>query len=278
MSAGVGATTHALIIDGVPVSCTLSGIDRNDRDPVVLLPGVGGTAASDFSFLLPLLARAHPVLAVDLHYDSGETPQLNGLADQLAEVLRQLLPGRQVAIVGFSVGATVAAYFAAQIPADQNRGIASLVLVTPVLRASNRHRMLAALRSGLADGDLEALRNLDIFAAYSSTFLDQHSPEPFLPGAITSAQCELFANTDLTDALPRISVPTLVIGGTHDDIAGVNQARLIFASLPNARYAEIDSGHSVLAERPAEVLSIIREFLAHPLRHSSGSVLEAARP
>ena len=275
MSAGTGgsATTRTVIVEGAPVVCTLSGIDQHDSDPVVLLPGVGGSTASEFSFLLPLLARTRRVLAVDLRYGSTEVPGIDGLLDQLAEVLRQLLPGRRVTLVGFSVGATVAASFAAQ-----NPGVASLVLVTPVLRASNRHRLLAVLRANLSEGDPTVLRSLDIFSAYSSNFLEEHSPEPFLAGAISAAQFELFAETELTDALPRITIPTLVVGCTHDDLAGVEAARMLFASLPNARYAEIDSGHAVLAERPAEVLAIIREFVSHPLRHRAGSVLEAARP
>ena len=275
MSAGTGdsVTTRTVIVEGAPVVCTLSGIDQHDSDPVVLLPGVGGSTASEFSFLLPLLARTRRVLAVDLRYGSTEVPGIGGLLDQLAEVLRQLLPGRRVTLVGFSVGATVAASFAAQKP-----GVASLVLVTPVLRASNRHRLLAVLRANLSEGDPTALRSLDIFSAYSSNFLEEHSPEPFLAGVISAAQVELFAETELTDALPRITIPTLVVGCTHDDLAGVEAARTLFASLPNARYAEIDSGHAVLAERPAEVLAIIREFVSHPLRHRAGSVLEAARP
>ena len=275
MSAGTGdsATTRTVIVEGAPVVCTLSGIDQHDSDPVVLLPGVGGSTASEFSFLLPLLARTRRVLAVDLRYGSTEVPGIDGLLAQLAEVLRQLLPGRRVTLVGFSVGATVAASFAAQ-----NPGVASLVLVTPVLRASNRHRLLAVVRANLSEGDPTVLRSLDIFSAYSSNFLEEHSPEPFLAGAISAAQFELFAETELTDALPRITIPTLVVGCTHDDLAGVEAARTLFASLPNARYAEIDSGHAVLAERPAEVLAIIREFVSHPLRHRAGSVLEAARP
>ena len=275
MSAGTGdsATTRTVIVEGAPVVCTLSGIDQHDSDPVVLLPGVGGSTASEFSFLLPLLARTRRVLAVDLRYGSTEVPGIDGLLDQLAEVLRQLLPGRRVTLVGFSVGATVAASFAAQ-----NPEVASLVLVAPVLRASNRHRLLAVLRANLSEGDPTALRSLDIFSAYSSNFLEEHSPEPFLAGVISAAQFELFAETELTDALPRITIPTLVVGCTHDDLAGVEAARTLFASLPNARYAEIDSGHAVLAERPAEVLAIIREFVSHPLRHRAGSVLEAARP
>ena len=275
MSAGTGdsVTTRTVIVEGAPVVCTLSGIDQHDSDPVVLLSGVGGSTASEFSFLLPLLARTRRVLAVDLRYGSTEVPGIDGLLDQLAEVLRQLLPGRSVTLVGFSVGATVAASFAAQ-----NPGVASLVLVTPVLRASNRHRLLAVLRANLSEGDPTALRSLDIFSAYSSNFLEEHSPEPFLAGLISAAQVELFAETELTDALPRITIPTLVVGCTHDDLAGVEAARTLFASLPNARSAEIDSGHAVLAERPAEVLAIIREFVSHPLRHRAGSVLEAARP
>jgi pimeloyl-ACP methyl ester carboxylesterase len=272
-SAGAGQTARTVSVVGVPVLCTLSGIDQHHSDPVVLLPGVGGTTASDFSFLLPLLARTRRVLAVDLSYGSAETPDLDGLLDQLAEVLRQLLPGRTVTLIGFSMGATVAASFSAQ-----NPGVASLVLVTPVLRASNRHRLLAVLRSHLSASDPEALSSLDIYSAYSSIFLDQHSPEPFLTGAVTAAQFALFADTDLTGALPQITIPTLVVGCTNDDLAGVEAARLLFASLPNARYAEIDSGHAVLVERPAEVLAIIREFVFHPVRHRAGSVLEAARP
>lgn len=268
---GVGTTT--VTVDDAAVLCIASGVDCEGVDPVVLLPGVGGTTESDFSFLLPLLARTHRVLAVDLQYSAAQPVNLDAVLRQLGEVLRQELPGRHVTLVGFSVGATVAAAYA-----GVNSDVASLVLVTPVVRASNRHRLLAGLRSRLTTGDPEALRSLDTLFAYSSSFLEGHSPEPFLPGRNTTAQLDLFVSTDLAETLPLITIPTLVVGCTHDDLAGVDQARVLFASLPNARYAEIDSGHAVLAERPAEVLAIIREFVAHPLRHRAGSVLEGARP
>jgi pimeloyl-ACP methyl ester carboxylesterase len=271
-------TAHTVIVKGIPVLCTLAGSDPNGSDPngsdpVVLLPGAGGTTASDFEFLLPLLARTRRVLAVDLFYGAAEPADLDSLLDQLAEVLLQVLPGRTVALVGFSVGATVAAAFA-----GRNPTISCLVLVTPVLRASNRHRTLEALRSNLSVGHPEVIRSLDIFSAYSSTFLQLNSPEPFLPGANTAAQLHLFATSDLTAVLPQITVPTLVVGCTKDDLAGVEAARLLFASLPDARYIEIDSGHAVLVERPAEILAIIREFVSHPVSHPAGSMLEAARP
>jgi pimeloyl-ACP methyl ester carboxylesterase len=285
------ATIRTVNVGGVDVSCTLSGFDGFDAfdafdergidergmggqsvDPVILLAGIGGTAASDFSFLLPLLARTRPVLAVDLGYGGG-SGRLDGLVDQLAGVLSAVLPGRRVSLVGFSVGATVGAAFAADNPV-----VASLVLVTPVVRASRRHRMLAALRGHLDAAGDDGLRVLDIFSAHSAMFLEKHSPEPFSKDGATSAQMSLFADSDLTGALPHVTAPTLVVGCTHDDIAGVDGALEVFASLSNCRYAEIDSGHAVLAERPAEVLAMIREFVSHPARLRAGSVREEARP
>jgi pimeloyl-ACP methyl ester carboxylesterase len=277
MSADAGTTTVIVTVDDAVVRCTLSGVDRQGTDPVVLLPGLGGSTEREFSFLRPLLARASRVLAVDLNYAAAAPADLAPVLGQLAAVLRQVVPGRRVTLVGFSVGATVAAAFAETSPE-----VASLVLVAPVLRASDRHRRVAALRSLLATGDPEALRSLDLFAAHSPSFLQARLPEPFAANedenADTAAKHQLFVGTDLAESVRKVTVPTLVVGATQDDLAGIDQARMFFASLPNARYAEIDSGHAVLAERPAEVLALIREFAAHPLRHRAGSVLERARP
>jgi len=277
MSTDAGTTTVIVTVDDAVVRCTLSGVDREGRDPVVLLPGLGGSTEREFSFLRPLLARTSRVLAVDLHYAAAAPADLAPVLGQLAAVLRQVVPGRRVTLVGFSVGATVAAAFAETSPE-----VTSLVLVAPVLRASDRHRRVAALRSLLATGDPEALRSLDLFAAHSPSFLQARLPEPFAANedenADTAAKHQLFVGTDLAESVRKVTVPTLVVGATQDDLAGIDQARMFFASLPNARYAEIDSGHAVLAERPAEVLALIREFAAHPLRHRAGSVLEGARP
>lgn len=271
MSADAGTSTVIVRVGDSVVRCSLAGVDRG-ADPVVLLPGLGGE--SEFSFLVPLLARTGRVLAIELDYAPGELAStLEQLGGQLAAALRQVLPAQSVTLVGFSVGATVAAAFAAT-----SREVASLVLVAPVLRASNRHRLVAGLRSRLASNDPDSLGSLDLFASHSPSFLQAHDPAPARPDEATAARHRLFVDTDLAESVPHITVPTLVVGAIQDDLAGIDQARILFASLPNARYAEVDSAHAVLAERPAEVLALIREFVAHPLRHRPGSVLEGARP
>jgi pimeloyl-ACP methyl ester carboxylesterase len=271
MIAEAGASTVGVTVGDSVVRCSLSGVDGGGA-PMVVLPGLGGE--SELSFLVPVLARTGRVLAIDLDYaPRGLASTLDQLVGQLAAVLHKLLPARSVTLVGFSVGATVAAAFAAT-----SREVASIVLVTPVLRASNRHRLLAGLRSRLASSDPDALGSLDLFATHSPSFLQAHDPAQARADEATAARHRLFAGTDLSDSVPHITAATLVVGAAQDDLAGIDQARILFASLPNARYAEVDSAHAVLAERPAEVLALIREFVAHPLRHRPGSVLEGARP
>ncbi|MHC5795462.1 alpha/beta fold hydrolase [Lacisediminihabitans sp. FW035] len=271
MSAEAGASTILVTVGDSVVRCSLSGVDGG-ADPVVVVPGLGGE--SELSFLVPLLARTGRVLAIDLDFAPRElAATLEQLIGQLATALNQVFPARSVTLVGFSVGATVAAAFA-----STSREVASLVLVSPVLRASNRHRLVAGLRSRLARSDPGALGILDLFVTRSPSFLQAHDPAPTAPDEHAAARHQLFVDTDLSGSVPRITVPALVVGAIHDDLAGIDQARMLFASLPNARYAEVDSAHAVLAERPAEVLALIREFVAHPLRHRAGSVLEGARP
>lgn len=274
MTRNADPETVVVKVGDAVVRCTLSGVEVEGADPIVLLPGVGGSTDTEFPFLLPMLARTARVVAVDLQYTSSDPIGLGSLAEQLGAAIRQVLPGRRVTLVGFSVGATVALAFA-----STSLQLSSLVLVTPVLKASERHRMFASLRSRLQSADPDAIRRLDDFAAHSPAFFDTHESHGLLAvDGDTMAKHHLFVSTDLTDTAANVAAPTLVIGASQDDLAGVEQSRLIFASLPNARYTEIDSGHAVLAERPAEVLALLREFAAHSLRHPPGSVMERARP
>jgi pimeloyl-ACP methyl ester carboxylesterase len=84
--------------------------------------------------------------------------------------------------------------------------------------------------------------------------------------------------TNLAEIAPTIKVPTLVIGAACDSIISIDQARALFATIPDARYVELESGHAVVIERPAEVLSHIDTFLKDPTRYPSGSMIVSAGP
>nr|WP_176573541.1 alpha/beta hydrolase [Nonomuraea pusilla] len=77
----------------------------------------------------------------------------------------------------------------------------------------------------------------------------------------TVRQIELDLRVDVRDLLPRITALTLVVGATRDHLVPVEHARALHAAIPGSEYAELDSGHVVLQERPEEVVTLIRHFI-----------------
>jgi pimeloyl-ACP methyl ester carboxylesterase len=83
------------------------------------------------------------------------------------------------------------------------------------------------------------------------------------PAAVEAAQRGMAARPDVTNMLPSIMVPTLVVVGEEDAISPPQEMKSIAATIPNAEFVEIpDSGHMTTMENPAAVTSAIAAFLA----------------
>ncbi|NVM94320.1 alpha/beta hydrolase [Arthrobacter sp. AETb3-4] len=265
----------SLDVDGAKVTCHLGGADREDLDPVVLIHGIGGSTAADFGFIFPMLARHGRVMSVDFCLPAlgeHETLRLEHVARQVRVAIDEVLPGRQVSMVGYSLGAVIAAAVAASHPAPGR-----LVLVSGWLKAGASHRIFNDLWQRLRILGPTVLSRFARFSALGTSFLNSSPLEeleamsPFSPGLFTDAQIRLAATVDLSETAARICIPTLVIGCSNDTIAGREQAEALVGAIPDASYAEVESGHAVVLERPAELFSLIDGFLSRPQRQLSGS-------
>ncbi len=78
--------------------------------------------------------------------------------------------------------------------------------------------------------------------------------------------------------LAPVSVPTLVIGAEDDRIVTGAHTAALLANLAHARCAWVPGGHAVLAERPAQIISLVDDFLENPTRYAAGSIIPPARP
>ena len=67
--------------------------------------------------------------------------------------------------------------------------------------------------------------------------------------------------TNLTDRLPDITQPTLLIHGTRDPLVPVLNARDAAATIPDCRYLELDAAHWPIREHPDETAAAIADFL-----------------
>jgi len=265
---------------GLPVTCTVWG---QGDEPVLLVPDLAGAPVADHgAFLVPALARRHEVVGIDPVEPPADRPlRLDDLVQQLASAVEQAAAGRPVAVVGSSLGAAAGAALAAARP-DL---VAHLVLVAGWLVPSATHRLHARVWRTLHDERSAALPEHVVGAVHDEAYLAQRSPADLaaLAAAVPTDRfarrlVDLAVATDLTDVLPRVHAPTLVVGATQDRLVTEPQSRALFAALPDSRYLAVRAGHAVAVERPAELAWAVESFLADPGRYPAGTILPVALP
>lgn len=251
----------------------------NGGPVVVLIPGIGGSAEHDFAFLLPMLARTRCVATVN--FSGGEPAAASefGVGERAEAVLAALdrvVPRQPLQVVGCSVGAAIAIRLAAA--SDR---IVALALLAAVHTSTVRQRSLAAIWTSMSDHRSQDLRQLATVIGLGPVLDQQDIDAPRIPSPVPLNQLavtdfQILANLDETESTQSVLVPTLIVSGTGDTIAGTEQGKLFFGSIANSRFVEIPAGHALLAECPALVLALVQDFLQRPEHHPAGSTIEAA--
>lgn len=246
--------------------------DSGPQPDLLLIHGTGGTARSNWEHLAPGLTDGRRVIAPDLA-GSGATTDHGGRLE-LPELVAQAgaaaddAGAQRYDVVGFSLGAAVAAALAATHPERVRR----LVLIGGwASSADGRAQLLFGLWHHLHRTDPGALARLFTLTGFSAPFLAKRPPQVVermvertlatLPPGI-GRQAELDGRLDLTALLPSITAPTLVVAGTHDAMVPPAGSGALAAAIAGAQYLELDSGHLVLFEQPAALTDAISRFLA----------------
>jgi 3-oxoadipate enol-lactonase len=74
--------------------------------------------------------------------------------------------------------------------------------------------------------------------------------------------CAALRDSDLHEATGSIEVPTLVIGGVHDQAAPIEHSRWLHAHIRGSRLVELDAAHLSNLDCEAEFTSALDTFLA----------------
>jgi pimeloyl-ACP methyl ester carboxylesterase len=229
-----------------------------------------------------MLATSRRVVTVDFTEPTDEALTLDQLVDRVSTVVAAELAGTPAVVCGYSLGAVVAARFAARQP----QAVRELVLICGWARTDVQQRLRNDVWATLhRAGDPAALAAYSVFCAFSGTYLAARPPAEIdtlltalsVPAGMP-AQMALNRDIDIADDLEAITAPTLVIGATHDHMAPVPHSKQLWGAIRDARYAEVSAGHAVLTERPAEVLQLITAFLREPGAVPSGGRVDALRP
>lgn len=243
---------------------------QGDGPPVLLLHGIGSSAAS-FSAQMPALAARYRAIAWDApgygeSADPPAPPGLDGYADVAARVVDEL-GAAPAHVVGVSWGGVIAVRLALRHP-DHVRSL----VIADSTRGSGLHRdKAAAMRRR---GDELATSGAGSFAAARAARLLSPGAPADLVARVTDTMASAIRNpgygwaahamadTDHTDVLADLRVPALVLVGEHDHVTTVDESRAIARRIPGARLEVVPgAGHLANQEQPDRFNHLVLSFL-----------------
>jgi pimeloyl-ACP methyl ester carboxylesterase len=252
----------------------LNGIELNVRDegqgePSLLFLHYWGGSSRTWELVINDLKTDFRCVAYD-HRGWGESDKpetgysIQDLADD-AEALIQALGLTRYVLIGHSMGGKVAQQLAAKRP----EGLEALILVGPApptpmtVPDEVRKQMIQAYQNREA---VEFLIQNVLTAVPLSDQIREQIVEDTLKGGLAAKHAwpENGMLEDISQSVPNISVPTLVLAGENDQVEKVESLeRALVPNIPTARMTIIpQTGHLSPLEVPEEVAGEIRAFLS----------------
>lgn len=254
-----------------------------DRLPVLLcLHGIG-SSADGFATQMAGLGNHHRLVAWDApgYARSADPSDALDLADYVERVrLVSAHLGQSVHLVGVSWGGVLALATALTRPSM----LASLTLIGASRGSGRSAEAAAAMATRVTD--LEAMGPVAFAQRRAPTLVSTSaSPELVCQVADTMARAvrlpgyrwaaQTMAHTDLTDRLPEVDVPTLVLYGDDDRVTGAKEGKALAAAIPRSVTVSVaHAGHLVNQEQSEAVNAWIASFVqiveGHPRPSPSG--------
>jgi 3-oxoadipate enol-lactonase len=250
---------------------------NNEEDlPVVLLHGTSGQS-EDWSQVVEQLASHRRVIRLNYAESVAGTDSENapGVSDFADRVVATAGAGgtHRFDLVGYSLGAAVAASIAAEYP----EMVRSLVLVSGFSYGGDpRMRLQFDLWLHLARTDKIALAKLLLVSGLTREFLsafDENTVSGIVQNFVAMSDWPLIEQNirvdlalDVREQAMKIKAPTLSITGKYDQIVPPFYTQELADLIPAAKRAEIPSGHLSFLEKPVDLASAMLTFLLekHP--------------
>lgn len=252
-------------------------VDEGEGVPVLLLHGFPLDHTMWDGQIKALVPHAR-VIAPDLR-GFGNTPLAAGdgeqgvtmetHADDLDELLDAIDIREPIVLAGLSMGG----YVAWQFVRKHGHRLRALVLLDTRAKADTEEARAGRLKmaeSVLKEGAKVAADAMEPKLFRKTAFQAQPqvvaairaTMEKQQPATIAAALRGMAARPDVTEMLPHITVPTLVLVGIEDIISTPAEMKDIAAAIPGAEYVVIpNSGHMTTVENPAATSAALLKFV-----------------
>jgi pimeloyl-ACP methyl ester carboxylesterase len=247
-------------VDGVSLHAQIVGSQRAGVEPIVLLHGLGVSAASLGPLAARLAARGHLVLSCDLPGFGRSASREIWRTGRTAEAIRRLLDERglaRVVLCGHSYGCHIAACLAARHP----ERVAALILMSPAFDRRFGSPLAQMLRL-----TLDATMERPGLVAGGIRDYTRAGPRRVV------ATLREAAGIPLGDLVAATASPVLIVRGSRDALTTARWAEELRGSAAGlGRVAVVPrAAHALGHEAPGAVAGAIDAFLgalrAHPTR------------
>lgn len=247
-----------------------------DAPTVVLVHGIDERGAAAWQGITEELTEDYRVIALDLP-GFGASTKGNHLYSperytRVLDHLIQELSEGPVRLVGHSLGGAVAIRYAAEHPETVDHLIVSNV--AGIIHKGAYAGFLSRLPASDHETDLDTEGWLDRAGGRTARWLMEHLPNignmllsapgrsMALRGNPTVIAAVALLETDFSNTLFTLSVPTTVLWGSEDDITPLRTGHLLAGILPD-RDLHIfpDSGHAPMIEEPARFMTVLTRRL-----------------
>ena len=228
---------------------------------LILLPGLGDGLRTMKGTALPMgvmyrkFAEDYTVFSFSRIHDLPQGYTTRDMARDQAAAMDALGIGK-ADVVGISMGGMVAQHLAADYPEK----VGKLVLVVTAARPNPLLREAVDEWVALArQDDHTALMDSNVRRIYSEDYYRKNRKLIPVMGRLTRPksydrfflQARACRGHDAFDRLPRITTPTLVMGGEQDNCLGADASREIAARIPGAELKLYPQwGHGLYEEAP----------------------------
>ena len=239
---------------------------------LIMLPGLGDGLRTTRGTAVPMalyyrcFAKDYTVYMISRKTKLSPGATTRDMARDLQEAMAEQLGIEKASLLGVSMGGMIAQHFAADYP----QMLEKLVLVvtcareTPILLESLEEWVGCARR-----GDHTALMDSNVRRIYSDAYYRRNKWLIPIMGKLTKPksydrffiQAEACRTHNAWESIPKITVPSLVIGGEQDHSLGGEASRELAARIPGAILKMYPQWGHGLYEEAKDFLPVVMEFL-----------------
>ena len=232
---------------------------------LVIVPGWGGSHETWADFMNTARPYFKDVLCIDLPGFGGvDCPKTIWGVEQYAEYVKRKLeklpPGPKV-LLGHSFGGQVSAYLVANNPEIVEKYILAAGAVFRPSRPLLPPFFFIIAKFGKILFKIPVIENIALWAK-KMLYKSADSPDYSATSGIKRDIFKKIIRQDLSEQLPKITLPTLIVWGTLDSYLPVKDARRAHKLIKNSKLEIIPAAtHGLHLHQKQKLLELIRTFV-----------------